>query len=96
MFRDQNFESGCEFKNDLISSIYSRLYLPRNDIIGQGENFTEFIMIQQGVVNVFINFNEPELNVNHNYHFFILPTYSYFGDYQILFDLKSQLGYKAD
>lgn len=27
--------------------------------------------------------------------FFVLPTYSYFGDYQILFDLKSQIIYKA-
>jgi hypothetical protein len=25
----------------------------------------------------------------------VLPTYSYFGDYQILFDLKSQIIYKA-
>ena len=25
----------------------------------------------------------------------MLPTYSYFGDYQILFDLKSQIIYKA-
>ena len=29
------------------------------------------------------------------YEFFVLPTYSYFGDYQILFDLKSQISYKA-
>ena len=27
--------------------------------------------------------------------FFILPTFSYFGDYQILLDLKSQITYKA-
>lgn len=27
--------------------------------------------------------------------FFVLPTYSYFGDYQILFDLKSQIIYRA-
>ena len=27
--------------------------------------------------------------------FFILPTYSYFGDYQILYNLKSQISYKA-
>lgn len=27
--------------------------------------------------------------------FFVLPTYSYFGDYQILFELKSQIIYKA-
>lgn len=26
--------------------------------------------------------------------FFLLPTYSYIGDYQILFDLKSQVVYK--
>ena len=29
------------------------------------------------------------------HEFFVLPTYSYFGDYQILFDLKSQILYKA-
>lgn len=27
--------------------------------------------------------------------FFILPTYSYFGDYQILYDLRSQIQYRA-
>ena len=27
--------------------------------------------------------------------FFILPTYSYFGDYQILYDLKSQILFKS-
>lgn len=27
--------------------------------------------------------------------FFILPTFSYFGDYQVLLDLKSQITYKA-
>lgn len=27
--------------------------------------------------------------------FFILPTYSYFGDYQILYGLRSQISYKA-
>jgi hypothetical protein len=30
-----------------------------------------------------------------NFEFFILPTYSYFGDYQILYNLKSQLTYQA-
>ena len=29
------------------------------------------------------------------YEFFVLPTFSYFGDYQILFDLQSQITYKA-
>lgn len=30
-----------------------------------------------------------------SYEFFLLPTFSYFGDYQILYDLKSQNIYKA-
>ena len=33
--------------------------------------------------------------MNSEQEFFVLPTYSYFGDYQILFDLKSQIIYKA-
>lgn len=45
MFKDDGFESGSEFKNDFLTNIYSRLYLPRNDIIRIGENFRELMMI---------------------------------------------------
>jgi len=36
MFFDDYFEAGIEFKNDFISSIYSRLYLPKNEIVSTG------------------------------------------------------------
>ena len=60
MFKDTVFEAGCEFKNDFLSNIYSRLYLPKNDIINFGDNFSELIMIQQGVVNVYTNHTDEE------------------------------------
>lgn len=45
MFYDDYFEAGIEFKNDFISSIYSRFYLPGNAIVSAGENFCELMMI---------------------------------------------------
>lgn len=93
LFNDAEFEAGCEFTSNFISNIYSRLYLPENMIIDQGESFSEFIMIQEGVVSLQLRVlgHDPRSEQE----FFILPTFSYFGDYQILFDLKSQIIYKA-
>ena len=45
MFYDDYFEAGLEFKNDFISSIYSRLYLPTDEIVCSGSNFCELMMI---------------------------------------------------
>ena len=45
---------------------------------------------------MFTKYQDQEEGINHDFHFFVLPTFSYMGDYQILFDLKSQLAYKAD
>ena len=81
MFKDSVFEAGCEFKNDFLSNIYSRLYLPKNDVINFGDNFSELIMIQQGVVNVYTKYKDEEEKVDHDFHFFVLPTFSYIGDY---------------
>lgn len=96
MFYDDWFEAGVEFKNDFISNIYSRLYLPKHQIVGEGENFCEIMMIQQGVVNLYLNYKDNYQDIDHDFKFFILPTYSYFGDYQILYNLRSQIIYKAD
>jgi hypothetical protein len=41
------------------------------------------------------NNNPRKVSAPRLVEFFILPTYSYFGDYQILYDLKSQICYKA-
>jgi len=94
MFNDAGFESGCEFTSDFCSNIYSRLYLPDIEIIEPEENFTDLIMIQQGLVYLSLNV-ENTMGTKSMYEFFILPTFSYFGDYQILFDLKSQILYKS-
>ena len=51
-------------------------------------------MIYEGVVSLQLREIDPE-NPKQEFEFFILPTYSYFGDYQILFDLRSQITYKA-
>jgi len=45
MFNDADFEGGCEFTSDFLSNIYSRLYLPENEIVGYGEAFEEMVMI---------------------------------------------------
>jgi hypothetical protein len=49
-------------------------------------------MIQEGVVSLQLRLGQDPQSEQ---EFFVHPTYSYFGDYQILFDLKSQIIYKA-
>jgi len=45
LFNDLDFEGGSEFTSDFLSSIYSRLYLPENEVIGYGETVEEMVMI---------------------------------------------------
>ncbi len=52
LFNDSEFEAGCEFTSNFLSNIYSRLYLPDNVIVDQGDSFDYFIMIQEGVVSL--------------------------------------------
>ena len=52
LFNDAEFEAGCEFTSNFLSNIYSRLYLPENMIVDQGESFQQFFMIQEGVVSL--------------------------------------------
>ena len=35
-FNDTDFEGGCEFTNDFLCNIKSKLYLPGNEIVGYG------------------------------------------------------------
>ena len=51
-------------------------------------------MIQEGLVTISTRITNQE-GVTQVFEFFLLPTFSYFGDYQILYDLKSQNIYKA-
>lgn len=83
MFEDDGFEAGQEFISDFLSNLYCRIYLPRSEIIKKGESFSELYLIYKGVVVVTLNSKSKE-NI-----LMRLPTNSYFGDYQILYNLKS-------
>ncbi len=60
LFNDNDFEGGCEFKVDILTNIYSKLYLPGNEIVGVGEPFSEMLMIQDGVVSVSLQLGESK------------------------------------
>lgn len=67
--------------------------MPDEVVVNQGSNFEELVMIQDGYVNLLLRLDKNDDRSTQE--FFILPTFSYFGDYQILLDLKSQITYKA-
>jgi hypothetical protein len=61
-------------------------------------------MIQDGVVSISLNLDQRrdttfgaygDRKESSQFEFFVLPTYSFFGDYQILYNLKSQLIFTA-
>lgn len=89
MFEGDNFLAGKEFISEFLSSLYCRIYIPRTEIIKYGETFPEMYLIYKGEVHLHTK------SLGKDSKFFELPTYSYFGDYQIIFNLKSQICYKS-
>jgi signal-transduction protein with cAMP-binding, CBS, and nucleotidyltransferase domain len=61
--------------------MYCRIYEPGKQIVNYGQKFTEFYFITKGTVSLY--------EKNGVYPFLLLPTYSYFGVYQIMFDLRA-------
>ena len=55
-------------------------------------NVKEMFFIRQGLVEVYNNENDEEIK---DKPILYLPKYSYFGDYQILYNLKSNLLFKT-
>lgn len=89
MFEDEEFEAGQEFISDFLSHLYCRIYIPKSEIIKHGETFPELYLIYKGIVILSLR------GVSKENEFFVLPTYSYFGDFQILMNLRSQIVYKS-
>jgi hypothetical protein len=83
MFEDEEFEAGQEFISDFLSSLYCRIYIPGSPIIKYGETFPELYLIYKGIAVLSLK------GVSKESEFFILPTFSFFGDYQILYHLRS-------
>lgn len=89
-----HFFEECErgFTNELIISMYCRIYTPGKVVISYKSNVKEMYFIRQGLVEVFNNENDE---VEKEKPILYLPKYSYFGDYQILYNLKSNLVFKT-
>ena len=72
--------------------LYCRIYVAGKTVINSKSNVKEMYFIRSGTVEVHNNeadenkLGEPVL---------FLPKYSYFGDYQILYNLKSNLDFKT-
>jgi hypothetical protein len=89
-----HFFSECErgFINEVIISLYARVYHSGKQIIAYKQNVKEMYFVRKGLVEVFNN-SKDEMYVGKPVLY--LPKYSYFGDWQILHSLKSNLIYKT-
>ena len=72
--------------------MYCRIYTPGKCVISYKSNVKEMYFIRQGLVEVFNNENDE---VSKEKPILYLPKYSYFGDYQILYNLKSNIVFKT-
>ena len=89
-----HFFEECErgFTNELIISMYCRIYTPGKTVISYKSNVKEMYFIRQGLVEVYNNENDE---IQKEKPILYLPKFSYFGDYQILYNLKSNIVFKT-
>eukprot|EP00347_Sterkiella_histriomuscorum_P018484 403345342 len=85
----RGFFQHCErgFLNELIINMYCRIYEPDQTVIQYGHKVHELYFIREGQVSLY--------NRYLNKDFILLPQYSVFGDYQIFYDLKSNINFKT-
>ena len=84
-----HFFRPCEqgFKNEFIINMLARIR-DKNSLVQQaGKKFRELYFIREGAVGIY--------DSNGKGPYVILPQYSFFGDYQTLFELKSVYNYKT-
>ena len=89
-----HFFDECErgFTNELIINMFCRLYSPGKTVISYKSNVKEMYFIRQGIVEVYNNDNDEIVKEK---PILYLPKFSYFGDYQILKKLKSNIVIKT-
>ena len=83
------FFNSCEqgFKNEFVIWLYCRIHLPSRVIQRCGREADELVLITSGQVDMFTKDDDK---------FMMLPEYSIFNDYQILFGLKSNIKFVAN
>ena len=106
----EHFFGDCErgFSNEIIINMYCRIYTPGKSVISYKSNVKELYFIKQGIVEVFckdedyannnandFNHKNSHKNNHKNQPILYLPKFCYFGDFQILLNLKSVLVYKT-
>ena len=72
--------------------MFCRIYPQNRQIIPYKTNVKDMYFIRQGLVEVFNHENDEKIKQK---PILYLPKYSYFGDYQILYNLKSNLVFKT-
>jgi len=72
--------------------MYCRIYKLDQVVIPHRSTVKEMYFIKMGIVEVF---NSETDEIENNKPILYLPKYSYFGDYQILYNLKSNLRFKT-
>jgi len=84
----------CErgFTNEFIIRMFCQIFIPGKTVINYKVNVKEIYLTKQGTVECFNN-DKDELMTNEPIMY--LPKYSYFGDYQILKPLKSNIIFKS-
>jgi len=84
-----HFFDPCQqgFTNEFIINMYTRIFANNTQIVAPGRKFREMYFITKGHVVIYNTLNQGP--------FIKLPQYSYFGDYQILFDLNTNILFKT-
>ena len=89
-----HFFEECErgFTNEFIIKMYCRIYQQNRIVVAYKANLKEMYFIKQGMVQVHNN----EMDANYpRKPILYLPKFAYFGDYNILHNLKSNLVFKT-
>jgi signal-transduction protein with cAMP-binding, CBS, and nucleotidyltransferase domain len=89
-----HFFEECErgFTHELLIQMYCRISTPGKCVISYKSNVKEMYFIRQGLVEVYNNENDE---LDKEKPILYLPKFSYFGDYQILYNLKSNIVFKT-
>jgi signal-transduction protein with cAMP-binding, CBS, and nucleotidyltransferase domain len=89
MFEDEEFEAGMEFTSDFLSSLNCRIFIPGSELVAKGDKLAELYLIYKGTVSLALDSVSGNKSV-----FLVLPTHSYFGDYHLILNIKSQFVFK--
>jgi hypothetical protein len=107
----KHFFDECErgFTNEVIINLFCRFQKANTVVQGYKSHFKELYFIRQGIVEVHNNEHDydsdrdykdetqmkKEFQKNKRQPVLYLPKYSYFGDYQILLNLRSNLEFRT-